>query len=161
MRGKRRTFAPICTGGMSVADLRPSVVDLSDRPMLCMAVNGQAGRAARACVGSTDHGLWVVDVGQARKDRELYTKTAGHAEWVTACAYMDERRRRSRTATSKSPGIAASSPAVKILRSTLVRQMADVRDMASARPFRMCIFRTLRCFAMCWAAWASLSPQPR
>ena len=77
---------------MSVADLRPSVVDLSDRPMLCLAVNGQAGRAARACVGSTDHGLWVVDVGQARKDRELYTKTAGHAEWVTACAYMDDGR---------------------------------------------------------------------
>ena len=48
--------------------------------------------AGEVVVGSSDHALYVVDVATGKKRRTLYTETAGHAEWVTACQYLPDGR---------------------------------------------------------------------
>ena len=39
-------------------------------------------------VGSADHGLKEVEISSGKVLRNLYTKTAGHSEWVTCVAYL-------------------------------------------------------------------------
>ena len=56
---------------------------------MCSSINWLAGEVV---VGSSDHALYVVDVQTGKKRRTLYTKTAGHAEWVTACQYLPDGR---------------------------------------------------------------------
>ena len=65
------------------------VCNVSDVPLLCSAVNWSAGEAV---VGSSDHALYAVDVQTGKKRRTLYSKTAGHAEWVTTCQYLSDGR---------------------------------------------------------------------
>lgn len=52
-------------------------VELSDRPLLCVAAHWEA---AEVVLGGSDHALYVIDVRSARKKRTLYTKTCGHTE---------------------------------------------------------------------------------
>ena len=61
--------------------------NVSEQPLMCSSVNWQAGEVV---VGSSDHALYVVDAETGKKRRTLYTKTAGHSEWVTACQYLPD-----------------------------------------------------------------------
>ncbi|KAF6262043.1 WD40-repeat-containing domain protein [Scenedesmus sp. NREL 46B-D3] len=56
-------------------------VPLSDRPLLCSAANWSSNEVV---IGSSDHGLYVVDAAAGKKRRTLYSKTTGHTQWV-AC----------------------------------------------------------------------------
>lgn len=61
------------------------LVDLSERPNLCMAVS-PTGR--EVVVGSSDHALYVIDTDKRARSRTLYGKRAGHTEWVTGVTYL-------------------------------------------------------------------------
>eukprot|EP00760_Papus_ankaliazontas_P036575 PhM_4_TR8346/c0_g1_i2/m.17824/K10260/FBXW7, SEL10; F-box and WD-40 domain protein 7 len=63
------------------------VVDVSDRNLMCLDVQGYD-----AVVGSTDHGLKVYNLRTGAMKRNLYTKSCGHSEWVTACKYLGDGR---------------------------------------------------------------------
>ena len=65
------------------------LVDLSDRPLLCMALSLDRNEAA---IGGSDHSVYTVDLKSGRKARTLYTKKYGHTEWVTDVAYMADGR---------------------------------------------------------------------
>jgi len=65
------------------------ICNVSDVPLMCSSINWSAGEVV---VGSADHALYVVDVQTGKKRRTLYTKTAGHAEWVTTCQYLPDGR---------------------------------------------------------------------
>ena len=52
----------------------------------------QPARRRCAVVGSADHGLKVFDLASMRDVKTLYTRTCGHAEWVTACRFLSDRR---------------------------------------------------------------------
>ncbi|KAA6424182.1 MAG: hypothetical protein FRX49_06141 [Trebouxia sp. A1-2] len=71
------------------ADPAGRVCHVSDVPLMCSSINWSAGEVV---VGSADHALYVVDVQTGKKRRTLYTKTAGHAEWVTTCQYLPDGR---------------------------------------------------------------------
>lgn len=65
------------------------VCNVSELPLMCSSINWTSGEVV---VGSSDHALYVVDVQSGKKRRTLYTKTAGHSEWVTACQYLPDGR---------------------------------------------------------------------
>ena len=65
------------------------LVDLSDRPLLCMALSLDRNEAA---IGGSDHAVYTIDLKSGRKGRTLYTKKYGHTEWVTDVAYMPDGR---------------------------------------------------------------------
>ena len=65
------------------------VCNVSEVPLMCSSTNWAAGEVV---VGSSDHALYVVELKTGIKRRTLYTKTAGHAEWVTACQYLPDGR---------------------------------------------------------------------
>ncbi|KAL3143401.1 hypothetical protein ABBQ38_002225 [Trebouxia sp. C0009 RCD-2024] len=65
------------------------VCNVSELPLMCSSINWASQEVV---VGSSDHALYVVDVQSGKKRRTLYTKTAGHAEWVTACQYLPDGR---------------------------------------------------------------------
>jgi WD40 repeat protein len=72
------------------ADPEGVLLDLSDRNLLCMDVSPYSNSANLCVAGSADHGLVLCDIEKKRKVRSLYTKTAGHSEWVTACKFTPE-----------------------------------------------------------------------
>ena len=43
-------------------------------------------------VGSSDHALYEINVRKMKRTRTLYTKTYGHAEWVTSVRYLPDGR---------------------------------------------------------------------
>lgn len=63
------------------------LVNVSDRPSLCMSVRGN-----EACIGSSDHALYIVDCEKCTLKRSLYGKQYGHTEWVTCCDYLKDGR---------------------------------------------------------------------
>eukprot|EP01138_Halocafeteria_seosinensis_P008942 gb/GECG01009139.1/.p1 GENE.gb/GECG01009139.1/~~gb/GECG01009139.1/.p1 ORF type:complete len:576 (+),score=67.05 gb/GECG01009139.1/:1-1728(+) len=65
------------------------LVDLSDRPLLCMSVDINRGEAV---IGGSDHALYTVDLNARRKARTLYTKRYGHTEWVTCVTHLSDGR---------------------------------------------------------------------
>ncbi|KAL0045352.1 hypothetical protein WJX82_004646 [Trebouxia sp. C0006] len=67
------------------ADPAGRICNVSDVPLMCSSINWSAGEVV---VGSADHALYVVDVQTGKKRRTLYTKTAGHAEWVTTYTFF-------------------------------------------------------------------------
>lgn len=56
------------------------LIDASDRPLLCVSVSGE-----EVVVGSADHACYAFK-GQSK--RQLYSKTQGHAEWVTGVIHF-------------------------------------------------------------------------
>ncbi|KAL6751655.1 WD40-repeat-containing domain protein [Haematococcus lacustris] len=60
-----------------------TLADISDRPSLCSAANWGKNEVV---VGSSDHALYVIDAEKGTKKRQLYNKSSGHSEWVTAVA---------------------------------------------------------------------------
>ncbi|KAF0852738.1 conserved mitochondrial WD40 repeat-containing protein [Andalucia godoyi] len=69
--------------------VRDHVLQAHDRAILCMAAFRN-----RVVTGSADHGLREFDVsGPApRMIRQLFSRNAGHAEWVTSAAYIRDGR---------------------------------------------------------------------
>ncbi|KAL2652317.1 hypothetical protein R1flu_020445 [Riccia fluitans] len=63
------------------------VVDLSDRPLMCMSVRG-----TEAAIGSADHSVYTVDVARGKRLRNLYNKKYGHTEWVTCVEHLQDGR---------------------------------------------------------------------
>lgn len=59
--------------------------DLSDRPLLCSSSNMRN----EVVIGGSDHALYAIDVSDPRKSPiTMYTKTAGHTDWVTSVAHL-------------------------------------------------------------------------
>src|SRR5690606_67328 len=56
-------------------------------PVLCMDVQNDI-----VVTGSTDHGLRVYSLMTGKQMKELYSKTAGHTEWVTCCTFLPDGR---------------------------------------------------------------------
>lgn len=86
----RSVFAPAVAHGRWMAGpLDPAgvMLDLSDRNLLCLDVKNNL-----AVAGSADHGLVLCDIEKHKKVRSLYTKTAGHTEWVTTCKFTPDGR---------------------------------------------------------------------
>ncbi|GIL71318.1 hypothetical protein Vretifemale_1839 [Volvox reticuliferus] len=80
------------SGNWSSGPLDPAgaLCDLSDRPNTCSAADWSRGEVV---IGSTDHALYVLDVNRGLlKKRTLYSKTSGHAEWVTCVTYASQGR---------------------------------------------------------------------
>lgn len=61
------------------------VVEAHDRSILCMALRQDAERVV---TGSADHSLKEFEWESGRCLRTLYSKTAGHSEWVTCVDYL-------------------------------------------------------------------------
>ena len=78
---------PVSRWSQGPLDPEGTMLDLSDRNLLCMDVQNNL------CVaGSADHGLVLCDIEKKKKVRSLYTKTAGHSEWVTCCKFTPQGR---------------------------------------------------------------------
>lgn len=75
--------------GWEVGPVDPAgtVLDLSDRPVLCSALSPDGSEVALGC---SDHSVYTVDLRRRRKGRHLYTRTHGHREWVTCLAYTPQ-----------------------------------------------------------------------
>lgn len=73
------------------ANAEGSVVDLSDRPIMCAALDPRS-TAARAefLVGGSDHAVYGVDLLRASKSRLLYGGRTGHTEWVTGVTFVGD-----------------------------------------------------------------------
>jgi len=65
------------------------IFDASDRNILCMDVHPNGKEVV---VGSADHGLKVFAVDTCKQKRNLFSKTYGHRDWVTTCAYLPDGR---------------------------------------------------------------------
>lgn len=61
------------------------LVDLSDRPTMCMAVTG-----LEAACGNSDHAVYGVDLQRGCKSKSLYGGKYGHGEWVTSVCYVGD-----------------------------------------------------------------------
>lgn len=66
-----------------------TLVDLSDRPMMCMSTDVVRGMAV---IGGSDHALYEVRLADGVATRTLYTKRYGHSEWVTCVAHLGDGR---------------------------------------------------------------------
>eukprot|EP00879_Flechtneria_rotunda_P022564 GHRR01023824.1.p1 GENE.GHRR01023824.1~~GHRR01023824.1.p1 ORF type:complete len:422 (+),score=146.15 GHRR01023824.1:660-1925(+) len=66
-----------------------TLVQLSDRPILCSAANWSSNEVV---VGCSDHASYVVDLASGNKKRTLYSKSCGHTEWVTCVCYLPQGR---------------------------------------------------------------------
>ncbi|CAG9463635.1 unnamed protein product [Pedinophyceae sp. YPF-701] len=62
-----------------------TLVELSERPLVCGSVNWETREAV---IGGTDHALYVVSIDAKRKARTLFTRTLGHKEWVTGVCHL-------------------------------------------------------------------------
>ena len=67
------------------SNFQGTVLDLSDRPSLCMDV-----REDRAVIGSSDHALYEVNFCKGKRTRKLYSKAYGHCEWVNVVKYFPD-----------------------------------------------------------------------
>ncbi|KAG8458499.1 hypothetical protein KFE25_003034 [Diacronema lutheri] len=70
-------------------DAAGALVDLSDRPLLCMDVSTDGHTAV---IGGADHGLKEVGLRDARVRRELFSRTDGHREWVSCVRVLPDGR---------------------------------------------------------------------
>ena len=82
-------FSPRVTRGWRAgpADPRGGLVDLSDRPILCGAVDCDRGVAYLGC---SDHAAYAVSTEYGKKAATLYGKKSGHSEWVTGVAVLGD-----------------------------------------------------------------------
>ncbi|GBG65012.1 hypothetical protein CBR_g48759 [Chara braunii] len=67
-----------------------SLLQVSEQPLLCMAMHGR-----EVAVGSSDHAIYTVSLEslpQPEQGRTLYSRSFGHAEWVTCLAYLPDGR---------------------------------------------------------------------
>ncbi|KAJ7541580.1 hypothetical protein O6H91_10G065900 [Diphasiastrum complanatum] len=64
-----------------------TVINLSDRPSLCMSVQG-----SEVAIGSSDHALYIVDASKGEFSRALYGGSFGHANWVTCVDHLEDGR---------------------------------------------------------------------
>lgn len=61
------------------------LIDVSDRPLLCSSTNMRN----EVIVGGSDHALYAIDVTDSRRRPvTMYTKTAGHTDWVTSVCHL-------------------------------------------------------------------------
>ncbi len=69
----------------------PASITVSDRNILCASVDWARQEAV---FGTADHALYCVELrpGRRRKARTLYTKAAGHTEWVSAVCHLPDGR---------------------------------------------------------------------
>lgn len=66
-----------------------NLVDVSDRPLLCMSSNSRN----EIVVGSADHALYAFDINNLnRPPTKMYSKTAGHTDWITGVAHLPDGR---------------------------------------------------------------------
>mmetsp|Transcript_17830 Transcript_17830/g.32900 ORF Transcript_17830/g.32900 Transcript_17830/m.32900 type:complete len:480 (+) Transcript_17830:52-1491(+) len=61
--------------------------DVSDQPIFCAATNADGSECV---VGGADHGLKVINTVTGQEKRQLFSKTAGHHEWVTSCTFCPD-----------------------------------------------------------------------
>jgi len=73
--------------GRGPLDSEGTVIDFSDRPLLCMSHLGD-----EVVVGGSDHALYTLSVSKARKTRQLHSKAYGHAEWVSCVSHLTDGR---------------------------------------------------------------------
>ena len=68
-------------------------VDLSDRNLLCSAVNTNSSNSRNGSnlvvFGSADHGLKEVDAFSGRITRKFFARSGGHSDWVTCVTYSN------------------------------------------------------------------------
>eukprot|EP00656_Telonema_subtile_P051437 TRINITY_DN6915_c0_g1_i3.p1 TRINITY_DN6915_c0_g1~~TRINITY_DN6915_c0_g1_i3.p1 ORF type:complete len:568 (+),score=118.45 TRINITY_DN6915_c0_g1_i3:131-1834(+) len=69
------------------ADPAGTVLDCSERPILCMSVHND-----EAVLGGSDHALYVMNLNTGRRVRSLYSKRYGHSEWVTCVKHLADGR---------------------------------------------------------------------
>jgi WD40 repeat protein len=71
-------------------DASGRLVDLSDRPLLCLSSNLRN----EIVIGSADHALYAIDVSNSptRPPIKMYSKTAGHTDWITGVAHLPDGR---------------------------------------------------------------------
>lgn len=87
--GSTFPFRPCVTRGWSAGPLDPrgTLIDLSDRPVLCGAVDCERGVAY---VGCSDHATYAIATEHGKKSATLYGKRSGHSEWVTGVAVLGD-----------------------------------------------------------------------
>ena len=82
---------PPRSGGWREGPVDPAgtLIDFSDRNLLCMSLASSAGRTntTEVVVGSADHALYTFDLETATRRRTLYTKQHGHRDWVSCCVH--------------------------------------------------------------------------
>jgi WD40 repeat protein len=66
-------------------EAKGTLLDFCDRPILCSSLLDD-----ECVVGSSDHSLYCFDVNSGKRTRELFSKAAGHREWVTCVAHAGE-----------------------------------------------------------------------
>ena len=76
------------------ADPSGKQIDLSDRPLLCASFDAVRGEAV---FGGSDHALYSVNINEIDSKRgpktvKMYSKTCGHADWVTSVAHLKDGR---------------------------------------------------------------------
>ena len=76
------------------ADPSGKQIDLSDRPLLCASFDAVKGEAV---FGGSDHALYSVNINEIDSKRgpkivKMYSKTCGHADWVTSVAHLKDGR---------------------------------------------------------------------
>lgn len=65
------------------------LIDVSDRPLLCISSNSRN----EVVVGSADHALYAFDINVPnRSPVKMYSKTAGHTDWITGVAHLPDGR---------------------------------------------------------------------
>lgn len=65
------------------------LVDVSDRPLLCLSSNLRN----EVVIGSSDHALYAIDVNHStRAPIKMYSKSSGHTDWITGVAHLPDGR---------------------------------------------------------------------
>jgi WD40 repeat protein len=78
----QRFFVPPC-------DESGRLVDVSDRPLLCLSSNLRN----EVIIGSSDHALYAIDVNHStRAPIKMYSKSSGHTDWITGVAHLPDGR---------------------------------------------------------------------
>ncbi|KAH7416069.1 hypothetical protein KP509_14G073800 [Ceratopteris richardii] len=101
--GRPQLHPPVCEASISSSIIQPGpeykrwargpansagcVVNLSDRPSLCMSLMG-----GQAAIGSSDHAVYTVDVPSGKFRKALYGGRKGHTEWVTCITHLPDGR---------------------------------------------------------------------
>ena len=80
-----RSYKPDYTSNLTDINTRTTVVNVSDRPLMCMSVHPIL--MDEVVVGGTDHACYSIPMRDPRA-KTMYTKTAGHSEWVTSVSHL-------------------------------------------------------------------------
>lgn len=81
--------APFASAWRQQPAAAPTAISLTNRNVLCVSVDWARQEAV---VGTADHALYTVDLRRWRKARQLYSKAAGHGEWVSAVCHLPDGR---------------------------------------------------------------------